>query len=209
MQKINTTKSQGKAALALGRIKSKWGRYGIEKLDDPDVAKTIGRVELEQIRDEWDAALNRYTEKTIKAAIANYALFDKNKETPPTLEDLEARLAQFFEPDEPENAPGDPYLQYSWEMEQKKRLTSLRRWGIPLWRHEALRRFYRGGKPWAPAWENFTCTCAQIDSEIMRHLSKQIMLWDHPNNPDAAPLVATLRREQAIMQNLIQTEKVK
>lgn len=207
MQRISTTKSQGKAALALSRIKSKWGRYGIEELDDPDAAQHLELAELEKIRDEWDASLNRYTEKTIKSAIANYALFDKNKENPPTLEDLEARLAQFFEPDETETIAGDPYLQYKHAEEQKKRLTSLRRWNFSVWRNAAMRRFYHNGKPWAPAWDNFVCTCAQIDAEILRHLAEQITKWSWGDESET-PLIKTLRAEQATMQELIQTEKV-
>lgn len=209
MQKINTTKSQGKAAMALSRIKSKWGRYGIEKLDNPDAAQSLERAELEKIRDEWDASLNRYTEKTIKSAIANYALFDKSKENPPTLEDLEVRLAQFFEPDEIETAAGDLYLQYKYAEEQKKRLTSLRRWQFRPWHDEAMRRFYYKGKPWQPAWDNFVCTCAQIDAEIMRHLAQQIERWSWPSETQESPLVKTLRAEQATMQDLIKTEKVR
>lgn len=209
MQKVNTTKSQGKAALALTRIKSKWGRYGIPELDaSADENATPDIAALERIRDEWDASLNGYTEKTIKAAIANYALFDRNKATPPTLEDLEARLAQFFEPDEI-SAPGDPYLQYEYAENMKKRLTTLRRWGVSLWRGAALRRFYHNGKMWSPAWENFTCTCGQIDAEVIHHLERQIDMWDTPANPDAASLVATLRRELSDFQSIIATEKVK
>lgn len=208
MQKISITKSQGKAALALSRIKSKWGRYGIEKLDDPSAAQTLPREELEKIRDEWDASLNRYSEKTIKNAIANYALFDKNKETPPTLEDLEARLAQFFEPDETPTESGDPYLQYKYAEERKKRLTTLRRWEFSTWRNAALRRFYYNGKPWQPAWDNFISTCAQVDTDVLRHLAQQIEQWTGINNGPELPLVKTLRAEQARMQNLIQTERV-
>ncbi len=210
MQKISTTKSQGKAALALTRIKSKWGRYGIPELDamTADENATPDTAALERIRDEWDASLNNYTEKTIKNAIANYALFDKNKTTPPTLEDLEARLAQFFEPDETP-APGDPYLQYQYAESMKKRLTTLRRWDVSLWRNAALRRFYHNGKMWSPAWENFTVTCAQIDSEIIHYLSRQIIQWDSTTNPDAAALVATLRRELSELRRIITSEKVR
>lgn len=209
MQKIQQTKSQGKAALALSRIKSKWGRYGIPELDraaDENTAPDLAA--LERIRDEWDGALNPYTEKTIKSAIANYALFDKNKATPPTLEDLEARLAQFFEPDET-SAQGDPYLAYQYMENMKKRLTTLRRWNVSLWRNEALRRFYHNGKMWSPAWDCFTSTCGQIDTDVLNYLARQIAAWEIPGNPDAAPLVATLRREQVQIQQIIATEKVK